>query len=338
MIDHNIVLMRIFFFSSMLSFLFIWPSLLICHRLRLYAAVNSRSAHQRPTLVGGGMITVFATAGGLLVNYFVPSIALPSHLIIMVLCAGLLALVALFDDYSGLSTSFRFASQVLLVAISVLSMPPLPISVPAWLQCLLLIFFWVGFINIFNFMDGTDGYALQEAIVILLALILFSTGISGFCMLIIGASMGLLWVNFPKASCFMGDVGSYFYGYMLFGLMSWTWTVSLHWFIPTIIVSSLFTLDATATLLKRIACGENWLQAHRSHWYQRLFNLGYSHRAIFMVGLCLNCLLLFFAWLALGRVNALVMLLLAWSVLVAAAIVIRCLEANFIAVKNEEVL
>jgi hypothetical protein len=41
-----------------------------------------------------------------------------------------------------------------------------------------------------------------------------------------------------------------------------------------------FLLDATLTLTRRVARGERWYEAHRSHYYQRLVILGYSHRAV----------------------------------------------------------
>ena len=39
-----------------------------------------------------------------------------------------------------------------------------------------------------------------------------------------------------------------------------------------------FVVDATVTLLQRALRGERVWQAHRSHYYQRLILMGWSHR------------------------------------------------------------
>lgn len=67
----------------------------------------------------------------------------------------------------------------------------------------------------------------------------------------------------------MGDVGSAFLGLMLvaLGLYSahkgfvslWSW----------LILSGVFVVDSTVTLITRVLRGDDWLSAHRSHAYQR---------------------------------------------------------------------
>ena len=67
----------------------------------------------------------------------------------------------------------------------------------------------------------------------------------------------------------MGDVGSAFLGLVLIalGLYSahqgsvslWSW----------LILSGVFVVDSTVTLITRILRGDDWLSAHRSHAYQR---------------------------------------------------------------------
>ncbi|HBO69603.1 MAG TPA: hypothetical protein DD658_05455 [Deltaproteobacteria bacterium] len=54
-----------------------------------------------------------------------------------------------------------------------------------------------------------------------------------------------------------------------------------------------FILDTTATLLGRIWRGEKWYTAHRSHYYQRMTNLGMSHARVTgleLVSVALSCL------------------------------------------------
>ena len=54
-------------------------------------------------------------------------------------------------------------------------------------------------------------------------------------------------------------------------------------FEPVALGLSLFVLDATFTLLRRVATGEKWYSPHRTHLYQRPVVMGTSHRAVLLV-------------------------------------------------------
>jgi len=58
----------------------------------------------------------------------------------------------------------------------------------------------------------------------------------------------------------------------------WGWQAEYWplWF--PLLVFSPFVTDATVTLLKRMRRGEKLSQAHRSHYYQRLVQMGCGHR------------------------------------------------------------
>ena len=82
----------------------------------------------------------------------------------------------------------------------------------------------------------------------------------------------------PPAKIFMGDAGSIPFGFLaatldihgaLAGLWSW-------WF--GLLVFSPFIVDATVTLIRRLARRERIWIAHREHYYQRLILSGWSHR------------------------------------------------------------
>ena len=46
------------------------------------------------------------------------------------------------------------------------------------------------------------------------------------------------------------------------------------------ILLAVFILDATLTLLNRVVKGETWYAPHRSHAYQRLTQMGWSHARV----------------------------------------------------------
>jgi UDP-N-acetylmuramyl pentapeptide phosphotransferase/UDP-N-acetylglucosamine-1-phosphate transferase len=98
-----------------------------------------------------------------------------------------------------------------------------------------------------------------------------------------GALLGFYLFNNPTRpqgeKTFMGDSGSQFVGFVLAimtlrladaGSRAFTFGAAL-------ILLSPFLWDVSYTLVRRLVRGENILQAHRSHLYQRLLIAGWSH-------------------------------------------------------------
>jgi Fuc2NAc and GlcNAc transferase len=133
----------------------------------------------------------------------------------------------------------------------------------------------IWYINLYNFLDGINGYAGSEAIFLSIAGLLIFGG-AHFGVLAV-AVLGFLYWNWNKAKIFMGDVGSTLLGYnvAIFTLYYanqeplnlWIW----------ITLFGLFWFDATLTLLRRKLNGEKLSQAHKKHAYQRLNQSGWSH-------------------------------------------------------------
>ncbi len=75
----------------------------------------------------------------------------------------------------------------------------------------------------------------------------------------------------------MGDAGSVPLGFLAgsMGLYGWQRGLWPAWF--PVMVFSPFIADATVTLFKRLLCGEKVWQAHKSHYYQRLVQMGWGH-------------------------------------------------------------
>jgi UDP-N-acetylmuramyl pentapeptide phosphotransferase/UDP-N-acetylglucosamine-1-phosphate transferase len=93
-----------------------------------------------------------------------------------------------------------------------------------------------------------------------------------------GAALGFLPYNFPKARMFMGDVGSAPLGFLLGYLVIWLANSAGAWlFIPLALLHANFVFDTLITLVRRVARGDKWHQAHREHFYQRLVRSGKSH-------------------------------------------------------------
>jgi UDP-N-acetylmuramyl pentapeptide phosphotransferase/UDP-N-acetylglucosamine-1-phosphate transferase len=94
----------------------------------------------------------------------------------------------------------------------------------------------------------------------------------------IGACAFLPW-NALRARVFLGDVGSYSLGAALAVLAA---CAVLHG-IPVEAAAgpvALYLADTVWTLQRRIRRGERWLEAHRTHVYQRWCDAGLSHQEV----------------------------------------------------------
>jgi UDP-N-acetylmuramyl pentapeptide phosphotransferase/UDP-N-acetylglucosamine-1-phosphate transferase len=165
-----------------------------------------------------------------------------------------------------------------------------------WFSLAVSIAFLVWMTNLYNFMDGMDGFA--GGMTLLGAGFLASLAWQGehrlilvLSLLLAVAALGFLAHNFPPAKIFLGDVGSVPTGFLigaliLLGCRDRLFTV----WVPLMLFSP-FIVDATATLLRRAAQGERVWIAHRTHYYQRLVLLGWGHRKTVLAeyGLMLLC-------------------------------------------------
>jgi UDP-N-acetylmuramyl pentapeptide phosphotransferase/UDP-N-acetylglucosamine-1-phosphate transferase len=83
----------------------------------------------------------------------------------------------------------------------------------------------------------------------------------------------------PRARVFLGDVGSYRRGAALAVLAACAVLDG----IPVeaaLAPLALYLTDTAWTLQRRIRAGERWFEAHRSHTYQQLCDLGWSHQRV----------------------------------------------------------
>jgi UDP-N-acetylmuramyl pentapeptide phosphotransferase/UDP-N-acetylglucosamine-1-phosphate transferase len=188
-----------------------------------------------------------------------------------------LFVMSLVDDVRNLSPRVRllghFAAALIVVGFSGVS----------WLWCLPVLLFIVWMINLYNFMDGSDGLAGGMALFgfSFYGIVGLMNGNEEFAMMnfaIGAAALGFLYHNFYPARVFLGDAGSIPLGFLATAFGVWGWQQGYWPFWFPILVFSPFVADATFTLLKRAWRKENLAHAHRSHYYQRLVQMGWGHR------------------------------------------------------------
>jgi UDP-N-acetylmuramyl pentapeptide phosphotransferase/UDP-N-acetylglucosamine-1-phosphate transferase len=256
----------------------------LSHRVLDYP--NERSLHQKP-VPRTGSIGVIAGLGVAL-PFITPASWWPMWL------GGLLLIAVSFaDDLAGVPIVWRFATHVAAAVICVTGLFG-GVMGGVWSGALILAMVWMT--NLYNFMDGMDGLAGGMA---LIGFGFFAgtawwnghpaLALSSAC---VAASAGaFLLFNFHPARIFLGDAGSTSLGFLAaaFGAIGWQEGVWSLWF--PLLVFAPFIVDATATLAQRAARGEQFWQAHRSHYYQRLALAGWGHRRTVLVeyGLMLVC-------------------------------------------------
>jgi UDP-N-acetylmuramyl pentapeptide phosphotransferase/UDP-N-acetylglucosamine-1-phosphate transferase len=106
---------------------------------------------------------------------------------------------------------------------------------------------------------------------------------------LLGAMLGFAPYNKPVAKLFLGDVGSLTIGLML-GWLLLMLAGSGHW-AAALLLPLYYLADATITLLRRIAAGEQFWLAHRTHFYQRAGDRGFTVPQIVVRVFAVNVLL-----------------------------------------------
>jgi UDP-N-acetylmuramyl pentapeptide phosphotransferase/UDP-N-acetylglucosamine-1-phosphate transferase len=255
---------------------------------------NERSSHSHPTPRGGGLAIVISWYIGITILFFTGNLTM--NLYFALLSGIVLAGISLIDDISGLKPIIRLVAQTITAIFSLILLEGIhPILffgkdiIPTILLYAVTIAGMVWFINLFNFLDGIDGYASFEAITLSSAFYLF-TG-QDINLILIACVLGFLIWNRPKARIFMGDVGSTQLGYILIVLGIYFHNENTLSIIYWLILSAPFWFDATLTLYRRWRNNEKLSQAHRKHIYQRLVQAGYSHLHVDILLLVANLIL-----------------------------------------------
>ena len=258
------------------------------------ASVNERSSHTVPTPHGGGIALAITWFIGLIYLYFIGEIS--SNLFYALLFGAVISIVSFFDDIYELSPKLRLMIQSIVAigglyflgGFDTLTFGIFDIQNPIFTN-IFAFFMIIWFINLYNFLDGINGYAGSQAVFLALAgFVLF--GGNHFLVLAV-AVLGFLYWNWNRAKIFMGDVGSTLLGYniSIFTIYYANQEATNFWI--WIILFGVYWFDATLTLVRRKLNKEKLSQAHKKHAYQRLTQAGWSHYKVTNYSIGLNLLL-----------------------------------------------
>ena len=287
------MLWMLFIGAGMISWALCHPTSAWLRKQKAWDVPNPRSSHDEPTLRGGGLsaLVVFAFGLGVWVCFSEPKIGISW---LVAIC--LLGYVSFQDDKRGVPIKTRLAAQIIASIGVWVSMggAVLPIWQIVLGGCLLVVF-----TNFVNFMDGINGLAPGQLILMPLGAALLygelgeqSTGIPFVMALVLaGAIAGFLPFNFPRSKMFLGDVGSVPLGFSCGVLLVWMGIRTQHEGLcfSLMPLTMYFFMEGSVTLLRRMWRREKWWQPHREHFYQRLVRSGWSHARTTSIIWLLQC-------------------------------------------------
>jgi UDP-N-acetylmuramyl pentapeptide phosphotransferase/UDP-N-acetylglucosamine-1-phosphate transferase len=257
---------------------------------------NERSLHTVPVPRTGGLAILLGVAVGASLCVWLGQWQSPTSWLL--LAASGIALVSFLDDRFSVAPGMRLAVQFGAAALFLwgngvgvgdgVVLPGVWIKWPRPVAVVVALLFLVWMTNLYNFMDGMDGFAGGMAVFGFGAFAVFGFWagqplFATLSLVVAAAAAGFLVFNFPPARIFMGDTGSSTLGFLAGAFTLWA---DLDGVLPAwigILVFSPFIADATVTLGRRLRHGHKVWIPHKTHYYQRLVRLGWDHRKTVLV-------------------------------------------------------
>ncbi|WP_192859660.1 MraY family glycosyltransferase [Bradyrhizobium sp. DOA9] len=259
------------------------------------ARPNARSSHRIPTPQGAGIAVISATLIVALALATWGDFSIPPALVIATI---VIALVGFADDIVSLPVLVRLLLQAACVGAVVFTAPDdarLVPELPLALERGLILLAGVWFVNLVNFMDGLDLMTVAEVVPVTAALLLLalfgelSRPAASIAIALCGAMLGFAPFNRPVAKVFLGDVGS-----LPIGLLLGWCLLELAWHgqpAAALLLPAYYLADSTITLFRRIARRERFWSAHRTHFYQRATDNGFTVKQVIAEVFALNLVL-----------------------------------------------
>jgi len=249
------------------------------HLKQIHDHPGQRRLHELPTPRGGGIAVAIILIAALcwLASIFPQTSSLAG----LALGLASFAAVGLLDDVMAVRAPVKFVLQ-LLAGIALIAGVSQGWGL-GWFAVACLVVTCCYVVNIWNFMDGSNGLISVQALLIALAMAFWpgqSADLRLFSLALVGACAGFLPFNLPRARVFLGDVGSHVLGAAVFGLLLLAWQNETIDVFQALLLGSVLLLDSGYTLLRRLLAGRRFWRAHRDHLYQYAVRRGHSHARV----------------------------------------------------------
>lgn len=257
---------------------------------------DKRKIHNKPMPRLGGL-AIFLT---FMLGYML--YARESTMMLSVLMGGfLVVLCGMIDDINPLKAKYKFLVQ-LIAASTVCIYGNLVLNeitafginlyfTTPWAQIITIIFM-VAVMNIMNLIDGIDGLTSGVSAIyfITIAIIAFILNQMGgldiiLSLIMAGATLGFLAHNFPPATIFLGDTGSYFLGYIIsiIALLGYKATTLTSIVIP-IAILAIPIFDTASAIVRRLLKHKNpFTNPDKEHLHHQLLKMKFSPRTTLLI-------------------------------------------------------
>jgi UDP-GlcNAc:undecaprenyl-phosphate GlcNAc-1-phosphate transferase len=236
--------------------------------------------HSSPTPLAGGPVLALSLA----MAYAILRPATDREVVGILLGAGLLLIWGLLDDRVGLGPLQKLVGHFLVAFLLIYVGVQVQITRVVWLDIALTIFWIVGLINAYNFVDSMDGLALGLAGIAAAFFMLVTVDsrqppLANLSAATFGAAMGAYYFNASPARMFLGDSGAQLLGFLLAAIgiayvpAGAGLPQGVTWFTP-ILVMGVPIFDMTLVVVSRLLRRTPVHRAGRDHTYHRLLALG----------------------------------------------------------------
>jgi len=268
---------------------------------------ESISMHKDGIPTGAGIVIVFSLVVFYLIlksNLFleIKTSSYPNRDYLLIFSILILGFINFYDDIKQIHPIYRLAAHFVLVMSSLPLFSFLGFEyyqyIPQKILIMLIIFLWIYLINIYNFLDGSNGYLTINSIPPFLIfsfvyfeknLINFNSYLSLFMILILSV---YLIFNFPKAKLFIGDSGSIIIGYLI-GYLFFVLILDGYWNVA-LAMACYPIMDVSLTIIRKMKNGHYpWERLFDYFFLRALTATNYNHQKIFYISLFYNLINLF---------------------------------------------
>ena len=261
---------------------------------------NERKVHKVATPRLGGL-AIFAA---FLLGYILFG-TISTQMISVLIGGFIIILTGIVDDINPIKARNKFIWQIIAACVVVLygKLYFSNISIfgfvwyfPTCLNMILSIFFIVSIINAINLIDGLDGLASGICSIYFLTIAILGFVLNKLggldiilSLIMLGATLGFLFHNFPPAKIFMGDTGSMFLGFMIsiIALLGYKVATITSLILP-IIILFVPILDTLLAITRRVIKKESIATADNEHFHHQLLRMTSSQTKTILIIYLIN--------------------------------------------------
>jgi len=336
---HNVLIYE-YLIVFVVSFLFVYcftPFIMkLAIRLNFVDNPSARKMHKKVVPLLGGLSVFIGFMLIVLYETLIQANQGFSSSLIGYLSAGFLVMmIGLVDDKKPIKPSIKLFWQIVVCLIFIHTNNLYVLLGPWWITLPLLLFWMIGLMNAFNFLDNMDGILSGMSGILALGFYAVSVmiktptthAISSYVALLslgfAGSVLGFLPHNFNPAKLFLGDAGSMFIGYflstmgILTGKMAVNSTQNNFYYLLPILMLSYAVFDISLVSYTRKRDGRLASQGGKDHSTHRIGTAIGSVKITALMVYLINIIIVLTAIIVL-RLNSICMLFISTFIYISA--------------------